>query len=179
MTEEAIAKIILNRSNEVETWVFIVLLLLTVLRKEFKIYKDNKKANYNREQIKESLRILTNKYSNTLSKDNAAILIKAIFYNAFASVFGLIFSMYGNRSLSEFKSDLSAKMEIINDDLLQSIERFKYDSNSLGSYLNDDIIDIQATLIRLDKVNLKDFNDIENALNTPLTLKANKIIEKL
>lgn len=177
--EDAITEILINRIKEVETWVLLVLFILFWFRKEYKDFKLNKKSKYTQSEINEKLSILTNGYSNTLSKDSTSILFKLVFTSCYCKVVSFILNNYKGKSFAELKQKLANEISIINDEHSTFLDKYKYSGSNLNKYIPDEILSEKVIIDELNELDFGNMNEVVGNFRTRLTLSANKIIEQL
>ncbi len=180
MMEDTFLKIILERANEVDTWVFICLLIIAIARKEFVAYTETKKSKDAINNTNNYLRVLVNRYSNALSKDTSVLLVKVIYNNAFSNIMiDIIRLSLLNKSMIDLKQSLTNQVKIINDEQMQVLQRFTYNGLSFDNYIPKEVLENDMIMKEVDRLNLKDMDSVINRLNTKLTMSLNKAIEKL
>lgn len=178
--EEIIVKILAQRLLEVDTYVLIILMLLYWIRKEYKDFVDTKKRKNSLYRVDDKLTVLTERFSNTFSKDVAKIVLKLIYSDSFSKLLSQIIKQYkDNRSLNDFRNSIIESLTIINDEQAQLMSNFKYSEKSFDKYIKHDIINVDEIMNDIENMDLKNWKDIESKFKTRMALCYNKTVEKL
>lgn len=178
--EELIAKELASRLKEIETIVLIVLFVLYTARKEYRMILDKKSQKNIQYKIKDNLAILTNGYSNTLSKDTAVLVYKLVFSFTFNKLFDKIVEIRNStKSQSQFNDKFRNNISIIGDEQNQILSKFKYNGTELSNIVEREILNTEILLNDTSNIDLRDNVEVKDTLETRMTLFYNDTIEKL
>ena len=174
---------LLENINREEFWSIAFILLIGIVKKEVGQYRQRKKlkleALANKKtnaHISRSLKTLTNKYSNQLSKGTAVTLLKLVSYNALSSIMYELSSLYhDNISTVEIRNSLGSRIDIINGEHRQILGQFFYKDDKLENYCKKDIMDKDFIIAQLDNYNKVNFVRLMDKLRDNLILNINSL----
>ena len=187
MIEDEIVKVIIDNLKDGEVWTLVVLLVFYVIKREVRQFRErkklkiesgtNKKINH---RIDRSLKVLTNKYSNHLSRDSAIMIFKLVFYNSHCSIMHDINGLYNdNISAREVKLSLENRISIVNDEKNMILKKFYYKDETLESYCDEDVFHTDFILAQVDTYSRINVFQLANKLKDYMNIQVNELIKKL